>query len=302
VRAALVKFAASQGEPAEQRLIALEILGDQTGELTPALFDFVLSALSDETPALQRAVAASVLAQATLVGEQKLKIASMVNRLAPLELTRMLPVFETADEPVQRQVLVALAENDNVGAIRRDVLVTLVGKLPETLHAAGEALLVKVDALNAQRRERLEALYASLPAGDEQRGYALFHSKKAACIACHSVAYLGGEVGPDLTLIGKIRTDRDLLEAIVYPSASFVRSFEPLLVVTTDGQQFSGLIKQESASEIVLATGPTTIQRIPRDEIDEIRPSQTSLMPEGLDKILLPQELADLITYLKSRR
>jgi len=116
------------------------------------------------------------------------------------------------------------------------------------------------------------------------------------------VAYVGGQLGPDLTLIGKIRTDRDLLEAIIYPSASFVRSFEPLLVVTTSGQKFSGLLRQESPQEIVLATGPLTIQRIPRDEIEQMRPGQISLMPEGLEKVLSLQELGDLIAYLKSRQ
>ena len=300
-RPALLKFAASDSEPLELRLAALEMLGDQVGELPPALFDVVLAALAEETPPLQRAAAAGVLSQAALGSEQKLKIAGALNRLAPLELTRLLPVFEKADEAVQRQVLVALSANANPGGIRRDVLVAFLDKLAAALRGEGDALMTKVDALNAQRRERLEALYQSLPKGDIERGHAIFNSKKAACIGCHSVGYLGGRLGPDLTLIGKTRTDRDLLEAIIYPSASFVRSFEPVLVVTSDGQQFSGLLRQESQQEIILATGPLTIQRIARDDIDEIRPSQTSLMPEGLDKLLSLEELGDLIAYLKSR-
>ena len=53
--------------------------------------------------------------------------------------------------------------------------------------------------------------------------------------------YLGGHVGPDLTNIGQARTERDLLESIVYPSASFVRSYEPIIVVTTDEYDRLGL-------------------------------------------------------------
>ncbi len=262
----------------------------------------MIASFSDQTPALQRAVAAGVLAQANLTADEKLKVAGVLDHLAGLELTRLLPIFEKSDEAVQRQVLAALSRSDNLGGIRRDVLTALVGKLADSLRGQGDALLAKVDALNAQRRERLETIYKALPEGDVQRGFAIFSSKKAGCLACHSVAYAGGEVGPDLTLIGKIRTDRDLLEAIIYPSASFVRSFEPLLIVTNDGQQFSGLVKQESPSEIVLITGAQTSQRIARDEIDEIRPGQVSLMPEGLDKLLSLGELGDLIAYLKSRR
>ncbi len=301
-RDVLLRLAANDSEPLELRLAALEILGDQVGELSPALVEFGTASLTEETPPLERASAASVLGQAKLTAEQKLGIAALLNRLAPLELTRLLPIFEKSDrQPVQRQVLASLWR-DNPGGIRRDVLVTLIDKLPGSLRSAGDALLAKVDAANAQRRERLEALFKSLPSGDVQRGHAVFNSKKAACTGCHSVAYVGGEIGPDLTLIGKIRTTRDLLEAVIYPSASFVRSFEPLLVVTTNGQQFSGLVKNESPSEIVLTTGPLTSQRIPREEIEEIRPGQTSLMPEGLDKLLSLEELGDLIAYLKSRQ
>ena len=44
-----------------------------------------------------------------------------------------------------------------------------------------------------------------------------FHSEKAACFTCHAIGYRGGDVGPDLTKVGQIRSERDLLEAIVYP-------------------------------------------------------------------------------------
>jgi putative membrane-bound dehydrogenase-like protein len=301
-RPVLLRFAGSETEPLEQRLAALEVLREQVGELPPDLFDCLTANLTEETPPFERGLAASVLAQANLGAEQRMKIAGGAARLAPMELTRLLPIFDAADEAVRRQVLAALAAHENLGAVRRDVLVAFVGKLSGPLRAEGDALLAKVDAMNGQRRERLEELSKSLPAGNAERGHAVFNSKKAACIGCHAVAYVGGQIGPDLTLIGKIRTERDLLEAIVYPSASFVRSFEPLLVVTTDGRQFSGLIRQQSPTEIVLTTGPLTSERIGRDEIDEIRPGQTSLMPEGMDKLLLPQELGDLIAYLKSRQ
>jgi len=67
---------------------------------------------------------------------------------------------------------------------------------------------------------------AELPGGDVRRGQLIFNNPKFACISCHSVGYRGGHLGPDLTSVGTIRTERDLLESIVYPSASFVRSYE----------------------------------------------------------------------------
>jgi putative heme-binding domain-containing protein len=109
-------------------------------------------------------------------------------------------------------------------------------------------------------------------------------------------------VGPDLTKIGGIRQERDLLEAIIFPSASFVRSFEPVVIATHSGKTFNGLMKSETAAEIVLATGPKEVARIARSDIEELRPSTVSVMPSGLDQQLSTQDLADLIAFLKAAK
>ena len=116
------------------------------------------------------------------------------------------------------------------------------------------------------------------------------------------MGYKGGNIGPDLSRIGKIRNERDLLEAIVFPSVSFVRSYEPILVVTRAGKQFNGLIRQETPNEIVLATGAREEARIAREDIEEIRPSTVSIMPAGLDTQLTKQQIADLIAFLKAKQ
>src|SRR4029079_15080010 len=98
------------------------------------------------------------------------------------------------------------------------------------------------------------------------------------------------------------RRARALVEANVSPSASFVRSFEPIAVVTKSGKTINGLVKNETAGEIVLATGPKQDTRISRDDIEEMRPSTVSVMPSGLDQQLSPQDLADLIAFLKAAK
>ena len=140
----------------------------------------------------------------------------------------------------------------------------------------------------------------TLSAGDVRRGQLVFHSEKAACYSCHAIGYRGGNVGPDLTRIGSVRSERDLLEAIVFPSASLVRSFEPIAVATSDGKVYNGLLRGETADELRLATGVNQEARIARREIDEIRPSTVSIMPAGLDQQLTHQELADLVAFLKA--
>ena len=146
----------------------------------------------------------------------------------------------------------------------------------------------------------MEKLLASLKDGDIRRGQAVFNSQKAACSACHAIGYLGGNVGPDLTKIGGIRSERDLLESIVFPSASIVRSYEPVLVATKDGKFHNGLIRKDTPEEIVLATGPNQEERIARKDIEDIQPSNISVMPAGLDQQLSARDLADLVAFLKA--
>lgn len=71
----------------------------------------------------------------------------------------------------------------------------------------------------ARQKEQLDTLAAFLPQGDSQRGEKLFHNReKAKCVTCHLKGSEGVRLGPDLTRIGTIRSERDLLEAIVLPS------------------------------------------------------------------------------------
>jgi putative heme-binding domain-containing protein len=161
-------------------------------------------------------------------------------------------------------------------------------------------LVINVEA--GRQKERLDQLLVSLADGDVRRGQLVFQNSKAACSACHAIGYLGGTIGPDLSRIGKIRTERDLLESVLFPSVSFVRSYEPILIATKSGKQFSGLIRRETADQIVMAVGAKEEVRVLREEIDEIRPSTVSIMPAGLDTQLTPQQLADLIAFLKSRQ
>jgi putative heme-binding domain-containing protein len=139
-----------------------------------------------------------------------------------------------------------------------------------------------------------------MSSGDIRRGQLVFHSEKAACYSCHAIGYRGGNVGPDLTRIGTIRSDRDLLEAIVFPSASLVRSFEPIAVAMSDGKVYNGLLRGETADELRLATGVNQEARVARRDIEEVRPSTVSIMPAGLDQQLTHQELADLVAFLKA--
>ena len=188
------------------------------------------------------------------------------------------------------------------GSVRADVLRPRLAKYPESVRARGETLLETLDVDAAQQRRRLESLLDVMRDGDLRRGQVLFNSPRVACGSCHAIGYQGGKIGPDLTAIGQIRSERDLLEAIVFPSASFARGYESVVVTTTAGVVHSGVLRRELPDEVVVASGERDETRIPRAQIADMQPGLVSVMPAGFGDVLTRQELADLLAFLKATR
>ncbi|MBI5760665.1 MAG: c-type cytochrome [Planctomycetales bacterium] len=133
--------------------------------------------------------------------------------------------------------------------------------------------------------------------GDAVRGRELFRKQ---CATCHQLFGEGEKIGPDLTHAN--RADRDyLLASMVDPGAVVRAEYLSYVISTTDGRVFTGLIAQQSPTEVTLLGAKNERTTIRRDQIDELRESPTSLMPEDQLKQLKPQELRDLFQYLQSR-
>ncbi len=155
----------------------------------------------------------------------------------------------------------------------------------------------------AQQERRLNELAAYLPNGDAERGARLFNNQdRSKCTICHLKGNKGVRLGPDLTWIGAIRSERDLLEAIVFPSASIARYHEIVNVLTKDGNVVSGLLVRETVDEMFLSSAEGVVQPIPYQDIQQARYANVSLMPDGLDKLFKPEEIADLVAYLKASK
>ena len=279
-------------------LQALGLLGEATGALPQVIVGrLLLIAALGESP-VDRTAAATILAAATLDAPARLRVGDAFAKLGVQEATLLLPMLvKEGGQPLIRAIE-GLGTGEAAGLVRRDLLEAAVKALPGDASATGAALLAKTDALVASEREAFERLLASLPEGDPVRGHAVFAGKTGSCASCHAMAYVGGRVGPDLSHIGAIRTPRDLLEAIVRPSASFVRSYEPSVVVTDDGRSFQGVVREEAGGTLVVQTSATTVERVPREAVESIEPGRVSIMPLGYDRLLSPQDLADLVAFL----
>jgi putative heme-binding domain-containing protein len=147
------------------------------------------------------------------------------------------------------------------------------------------------------------AEYESLLAGgDPARGKSLFFGNKATCSTCHQVDGAGGKVGPDLTRIGAVRTGAALLESVFLPSSTLAQGYESYTLATADGRVVTGVIARQSAGLVILRDSSGAESRFQRAEIEELRRSETSLMPEGLGRVLTREELKDLLAFLQAQK
>lgn len=299
----LQRIARDTARPDDLRLDALAALPRGLSSVEPALMTFLCANIDPTKSVAMRGAAAGVLAKAKLTEAQLITLAGTLTVAGPMEVAKLLPAFEhSTNEATGLRLMAALKESKGLVGVQPDTLKAVAKKYPATVQEQADALLASLNADAEKQKAQLETLLASLPPGDIRRGQLVFNNPKAACASCHRMGYLGGNVGPDLTAIGPTRTERDLLEAIVFPSASFVRSYEPYTIVTKNDEDYSGVLRKDAPDEVVLATGPNAEVRVARTDITEMRPGRVSLMPAGLDQQLSKQELSDLVTFLKNTK
>jgi len=298
----LRRFAGFDREARPVRLASIGALAPRTTPLNTNHFAFLRETLAGRDYA-SRSTAAQVLGKARL-GEDQL-IALAANHVARADSVTLLALVEAyrgdKSEPAGRALVAALEQNPAAEEVLSTTqLGDLLASHPESVRAAAKPLAGRIEARQAERIKRLAELEPLLSGGDVGRGRAVFYGQKAQCSACHAIGREGGTLGPDLTSIGAIRSGRDILEAIVFPSASFVPGYEPMRIETKD-DIITGNIVREDGNAVVVKLNATLEQRIPRGDIKNIKPGTVSVMPEGLIAGLAKEELLDLMTFLQSQ-
>jgi putative membrane-bound dehydrogenase-like protein len=298
----LLVIAADGSNPDDLRVEALAALGSRPLRIPPPMFDYLVSCAAPDRPPLLRLSAAEALGHASLVDAELNTLSSrLLTKAGPLELPRLLGAFEAGKSAdVGRRLVAALGKAQALASLAGDMVRRALASYPDEVRAAAQPILKKLEVDVEAQRAKLAELEPVLASGDARRGRDLFYGRKASCSTCHTVAGQGGRVGPDLSKIGAIRAGRDLLEAVVFPSASFARGFEPFRVRTKDGGQVEGTIVRETADSIVLFTSERLEKAIARSNVETLLQGTVSVMPQGLDTQLSRDELADLLAYLRS--
>ena len=137
---------------------------------------------------------------------------------------------------------------------------------------------------------------SAVAAADASRGRAVFQK---TCAACHVLYGEGGNVGPELTGANRANLDYILLNS-VYPSLDVPYAYRTVSVLTVDGRVVNGVLAEEDDTKIVLRTPEQPRVVIAKDDIDFRKISRQSMMPDGQLDAMKPQEVIDLVKYLRT--
>ena len=304
VDSALKEFASDKEHPLSLRLKALHASTRPGAPLAADPCRMLLRTFTEQNSTSARLEAARILAHSKLTRQQMLALAPTLPALGPLELRVVANVIRSApDAEVGKSFAAALAKSGALASFQESEVRTLFGNLPPECFAVVAPALRELAVEDDARRRKLETLPALIPSqGRAAEGRQVFESGKGACSACHRIGNVGNLVGPNLSAIGQIRTERDLLESVLFPNATIARDYEAHAIDTTDGQSLVAVIRRTLTEAIVVVDGGGQEITLPRAKIAAMQTLSTSLMPLGLDHALSEAELLDLIAYLRSCR
>jgi putative membrane-bound dehydrogenase-like protein len=212
------------------------------------------------SPAVRRAAVDTILTNADRVGQLAAKLRS--GEIAVSDI-----------EPADSERLLSLCKDNE--------------------RAELQALFARPDSAN--REQAIEAYRAAITlSGERDRGADLF---KKHCTTCHAIQGVGQRVGPDLASVAGRPRDR-LLVDILDPSREVGSESYNLVIATKDGRVVSGLLASETDRGITLRRADGVEDSIPRDQIETFRSTGKSLMPEGFERTLSEQDVADLLEFL----
>lgn len=300
----LEQLASREELPVTQRLRAMAAQSESVRGLSAERFAFLLKLTEESANVAARLEALRMLTTARLTPEQLQAALDTVPQWGPLELGEWIQGLRKYQKPGEaRLIAAALARSPVLGSVEESTFRTLASAWPPEAFALLSPAVGAAHAAVEAKKRQLETLARRVQeTGRPAEGRKLFTQGRGTCLACHQVGEVGRALGPDLTTIGAIRKERDLLESILFPSATLARDYETHAIETRDGQSHLGLIRSHTAEGLLLVDLAGQEKNLRHDEITAQTTLTTSLMPMGLDLTLSEQELCDLVAWLLTCR
>lgn len=186
-----------------------------------------------------------------------------------------------------------------IGDLALDQRQALAAHPDKSIASRAKEMLARRGGLpNPDRQKVLDELQPlTSRSGDVAAGKEVF---KKNCAKCHTHSGEGTKIGPDLTGMA-VHPKPYLLGDIIDPSRSVEGNFRVYTLALKDGRVFSGLLASENKTALELFDVEGKKQIVQRDDVDEMIASSKSLMPEGFEKQLSPDELVNLLEFLTAR-
>lgn len=273
-----------------ERTSAIRLLALADAELAEKT---LVELLTPQTaPALQQAAVASLAAHGT-----------------PLAITSMIAAWKGLGPGTRRDIvdnfvqsgagataLLRAVQEGSIkpGEIERDKRELLLRHPQPAVRAMAKTVLAEAPS---NRKQVVADFQPALDlTGDAARGRMLIAK---TCFQCHRIGTTGHQVGPDFASVQN-KSPADLLIAILDPNRDAQPNFQTYTAVTLQGKVHTGIISAETAASLTLKRAEAKEDVVLRDTLDELVSNGISLMPEGLEKDINPQQLADIIAALKS--
>ena len=129
---------------------------------------------------------------------------------------------------------------------------------------------------------------------DAERGSKLFHQH---CAACHKINGVGHEIGPNLASM-RTRGAETILVNVLDPNREVNPQYLNYVLLTQDGRAVTGMIAAETASSVTLRRAESASDTVLRVDIDELKSTGMSIMPEGMENSISVQGMADILAFL----
>jgi putative heme-binding domain-containing protein len=301
----IAKLASSKDEPAAVRKAAVTALGQMpSGDTSAALGELLKGGPADLRPEVTRAL--GELAKVPKGGPAA---------KSALKALQDIVTDDRADAGLRGSAVTALTAG-RPGSIW---LIDLKkkGKMDKALFAVAGRILRNSPYRDLQNQAllvfplpgKLDPKNLPSPAtlakrtGDASKGKKLLadsFKSNLQCMKCHLVRGVGGQIGPDLSMIGKKASKENLHESILLPNKAIADQFLTWVITTDKGLFLSGLIVEETTDVVVVRDSEGRDTKLAKKSIEKREKSPKSLMPDDLLVHMSEDELVDIVEYLFS--
>lgn len=232
-----------------------------------------------------------------LLGQQRdAKVADLLFEAWPTltPATREAALQTFAAKPGLADALLTAIEQGRIKAA--EISPTARMMMTKTANAKLRDRASKLFAGNASRQEVVAKYQSALSLkGDVEAGHKVYQT---ICVACHRKGDEGRDIGPNLATV-LAWTPEQLLTNILDPNREVAPNFLLYIVETNDNRILSGIITNETPASVSLKGADGVEQSVPRSEVKSLKSAGVSLMPEGVEAAVNPQQMADLMAFIR---